>query len=99
MDLNHARLPIPPRGHCIQLLFAAFATLPPTCAIISGFVVLRQINFFTLAETALPTCCFFLPERPKQAGLPRKTEIIAQHFQMSKRQFPIFPMRTRTLRC
>jgi hypothetical protein len=74
-------------GIVLHLLFTAFATLPPTCAIISGFVVLRQINFFTLAETPLPTCCISPRITLNRVGLPRKTEIIAQQFQMSKRTF------------
>ena len=34
MDLNHARLPIPPRGHCKNI-----------SATIAGFVIFRQINY------------------------------------------------------
>ena len=56
----------------IVLLFTAFATLPPTCAIISGFVVLRQINFFTLGSTHCLTCCKSLGKRPETGWVAAK---------------------------
>jgi hypothetical protein len=69
MDLNHARLPIPPRGHCYCNYKPAS---PPTSAIILVFGVLRQINFrYSSLLTANQSAAFFFRcrharrERPK----------------------------------
>ena len=71
---------------------ANYLALPPTSAIILAFAVLRQTNFrysfvTQIAQStdnqtfsSLPACC-----------LPRKTEIIAEQFEISKRRPKYFP--------
>ena len=80
------------------LLLTTYSALPPTSAIILAFAVLRQTNFrypyvtqiahSTDNQTlsSLPACC-----------LPRKNEIIAEQFEMSKRRPKYFPGAAGTL--
>jgi hypothetical protein len=59
-------------GIVLQLLFATVPALLPTCAIISGFVVLRQINFFADRLTTHLTCCKSLGETPESGWAAAK---------------------------
>ena len=60
---------------------AYYSALPPTSAIILAFGVLRQTNF---RYPECHSCCEYSAFLRDSLLPPRKTEIIAEQFEMSK---------------
>src|SRR5450830_795272 len=68
MDLNHARLPIPPRGHCCCKPHRRWRRL-----LLSywSLVFCARLTFVTRRLNRQPICCIFLPLWPGAAAKDR----------------------------